>query len=319
MGMAHRVVVIGECLIELAGTAFGSLRQSFGGDTLNTAVYLARLCGAAATVHYATVLGRDPLSDAMLDRWESEGIQTDLTLRDSTRLPGLYQIQVDESGERSFLYWRQDSAARYLLQHGDFSRIRRGIENADLVYVSAISLAILPDEDRQQLIALLGLVAARGTLVAYDTNYRPRLWSSVNAARRCTTALLPAASFVFATDDDEQALWDDADPAATVARYRASYAKTLIIKTGAAGCLYVSGHEVLPVRTGEVPAVLDTTAAGDSFNAGFLAAWLSGADPRAACSVANTLAATVIQHPGAIIPLSAMPTLASLLSARIRA
>ncbi len=139
-----QVVCVGECLIELVGLPFStSIRQTFGGDSLNTAVYLARLAPRLIGVKYLTALGTDALSETMLGNWQAEGIDTSAVLRDPSRLPGLYWIQVDETGERTFLYWRGESAARYLIRHRDFDRVAAVLATSDVVYLSGISLAIL--------------------------------------------------------------------------------------------------------------------------------------------------------------------------------
>ncbi len=115
--MGNRVASIGECMIELRERPDGRLDRSFGGDTLNTAVYLARL---GVAVDYVTALGDDPWSDEMVAAWAREGVGTGLARRVPGRLPGLYIIQTDPSGERSFLYWRDSAAARMLFDppHG---------------------------------------------------------------------------------------------------------------------------------------------------------------------------------------------------------
>src|SRR3546814_636067 len=114
-----RIACIGECMIELSETAEGSsagcMQRTFGGDTLNTAVYLSRCLkqaqdlnptgdGAAAEVHYVTALGDDPFSAEMLAAWRREGLQTGLVCRLPGRLPGLYIIRTDTAGDRTFHY-----------------------------------------------------------------------------------------------------------------------------------------------------------------------------------------------------------------------
>jgi 2-dehydro-3-deoxygluconokinase len=308
-----RVALIGECLIELSGTPFESLRQTFGGDTLNTALYLARLAHHTVEVQYVTAVGVDALSEGMLQRWRAESIDTSLTLRDPARRPGLYLIQVDAGGERTFLYWRSESAAKYLLRHPDYPKVTAELGKADLIYLTGISLAILPDEDRARLLGDLRGLAARGTAVAFDTNYRPALWSSVDSARAASTELFPATRQLFVTYDDEQRLWGDRSPEGTLARLHAAGAAFVVIKLGATGCLYSDGVTVTKIAATPVAAVVDTTAAGDAFNAGFLAAWLEERNPKDCCRAGNALAGTVIQHRGAIIPASATPSLEQLM------
>jgi 2-dehydro-3-deoxygluconokinase len=311
-----RVALIGECLIELNGTPFGALHQTFGGDTLNTALYLARLTRPTLEVRYVTVVGTDALSDGMVQRWQAEGIDTALTLRDPARLPGLYLIQVDAGGERTFLYWRRESAARYLLQHPGYARVATELAAADVIYLSGISLAILPDEDRAKLLDQLQRLAAGGSAIVFDTNYRPALWPSADSARAASSAIFPATRLLFVTYDDEQRLWGDSSPEATLSRLHAAKAALVVIKLGAAGCLYSDGATVVKLAAAPVAMVTDTTAAGDAFNAGFLAAWLKEHSPEDCCRAATALASAVIQHRGAIIPASATPLLAQLLVQR---
>jgi 2-dehydro-3-deoxygluconokinase len=314
-----RVALIGECLIELNGAPFGPLHQTFGGDTLNTAMYLARLTRGTLEVKYVTALGTDNLSDGMVQHWRAEGIDTSLTLRDPARRPGLYWIQVDAHGERTFLYWRGESAARYLLQHSDYDRVAAELAEADLIYLSGISLAILPDEDRSKLLGQMQRLAAAGTLVIFDTNYRAALWASADSARAAASALFPATQLLFVTYDDEQRLWGDSSPEATLTRLHASTAALVVIKLGAAGCLFSNGATVTKIAAAPVAMVTDTTAAGDAFNAGFLAAWLREHTPEDCCRAANALAGAVIQHRGAIIPASSTPTFAQLMADRSHA
>jgi 2-dehydro-3-deoxygluconokinase len=312
-GLVKRVALIGECLIELNGSPPGNLRLSYGGDSLNTALYLARLARNTISVKYVSVMGTDSLTDAIMASWQTEGIDTSLVVRDSTRLPGLYLIQIAECGERSFHYWRAESAARYLLQHPAFDRLAAELAEVDLIYLSGISLAILPAEDRNRMLDLLIRLAGRGVPIALDSNYRASLWVSADSARAALTALMPATRLMFATFEDEKSLWGDETPEVTRVRLHAAKVPIVAIKLGAAGCLYSNGVEVTKVAASPVAAVVDTTAAGGAFNAGFLAGWLADRSPQECCRAGNALAGAVIQHFGAIIPAAATPSLSELL------
>ena len=207
-----RVALFGECMLELRGEAFGAMHQGFGGDTLNTAVYLARCAPAAQLrVSYATALGDDPLSGGMLSRWADEGVDTSLVQRIPGRLPGLYQIDVDARGERSFSYWREHSAAR---AYFDAPRTPLEADLGDLgaFYFSGISLAILPPAGRERLFAQLQRLRDRGVAVIFDNNYRPRLWSGAVEARMAFERAFELASLALVTVDDHQALYGLATP-----------------------------------------------------------------------------------------------------------
>lgn len=305
--MSIKVAVIGECMIELSESKT-DIQRHFGGDTLNTAVYLAR-ANADLAVHYVTALGTDPISDAMLRQWQDEGVCTDLVQRMANKLPGLYLIETDEHGERTFHYWRSDAAARYWLQTPESGHICHQLQHVDYIYLSGISLAILSPADRLTLIEQLGRCRANGVKIAFDNNYRPRLWESREAAQDAYRALLALTDLAFLTLDDEFALWGDHQVAQTLARTQALGVGEIVIKRGAEPCLIAQGAhqcEVLAVSLAKT-SVIDTTAAGDSFSAGYLASRLAGNTAAAAARYAHQLAGTVIQHRGAIIPLFAMP------------
>ncbi len=302
-------------MIELRGQAFGAMQQDFGGDTLNTAIYLARLCRKTdLKVSYATALGTDPFSDYMIAAWQSEGIGASLVSRLPERLPGLYAIQVDPTGERHFFYWRDTSAARHY-----FDAPRTPLEEAantlTALYLSGISLAILSAAGRERLLAVMAQVRACGGRVVFDNNFRPRLWPSLTEARTCYDQVYALSDIALITLDDEMALRDQASADQALTDVLAIGTPEVVVKRGAQPTLVsVAGtlSDAVPVET--VPRVVDTTAAGDSFAGAYLAMRLAGIAPLAAARAANRMAAVVIQYPGAIIPAEAMPTPTALLT-----
>jgi 2-dehydro-3-deoxygluconokinase len=312
VGKRLRVVSFGECMLELQGEAFGTLHQTYGGDTLNTAVYMAR-CGRAQglQVDYATALGDDPLSSGLLLRWEAETLGTALVRRLPGRLPGLYLIEVDARGERRFSYWRDQAAARaYFDTEPGATPLEQQAGELDALYYSGISLAILPEPARQRLLAVAERVRENGGLVAFDNNYRPRLWPDVATARKAFSAAAAAATLALMTLDDEQALWGEPDAAVQLQRTLALPTAEVVVKRGAQPTLVRTADRTLQeVPTVPVPQVVDTTAAGDSFAGAYLAARLGGASAAQAAAAGNRLAARVVQHRGAVLPQEAMADL----------
>lgn len=306
----QKIAILGEGMIELNGKPFGTLRQTWGGDTLNTAIYLARCLDRRFAPCFVSALGEDPLSRALLEHWQTEGIDTRYILRDPVRQPGLYMILLDEQGERSFVYWRQNSAARFICRHPHYPALLDALHTLDLLYLSGISVAILPPADREKLIADLRLLKDSGVKLVFDSNYRPSLWQQPReTVQQSYHALYDLADIALLTFDDERQLWDDASPVETFHRLQEKYAiAEIVVKDGADGAWYAV-PQAAPVRVAAQPVacVVDTTAAGDAFNAGFLAAYLHQLPLMDCCRQGNRLAATVIQHNGAIIPLSAMP------------
>jgi len=304
-----KVALLGECMLELSGSAFGAMHQSYGGDTFNTAVYLGRCGGRALRVFYATAVGDDALSQALLAHWEKDGIALGLVRQIPGRMPGIYQIAVDAQGERSFSFWRNDSAARSYFDTAT-TPLEAQADQWDAFYFSGISLAILPPAARQRVLQFAAGLRQAGKRVVFDNNYRPRLWESVEAARAMFSSAFAVADTVLITADDHQALFGLADLQASVDNAYALAAHEVVVKRGAAPTLVRLGPAPwTEVAAERVATVVDSTAAGDSFAAGYLCQRLAGVPTTQAAAFGNRLAARVIQHRGAIIGVAAMQDL----------
>lgn len=300
----NRVAALGECMIEMFRRPDGSLTMGFGGDTLNTAVYLARL---GTPVDYVTALGDDSISEDMVAAWAAEGVGTGHVLRVPNRLPGLYLIETDASGERRFLYWRDRAPARELFALPQTPELSKALEGYGIVYLSGISIAILGGQGRERLFEVLARVRARGGKVAFDTNWRPRLWPDIETARAAFDRMLRLTDIALPGVTDLRDLYGDTDADAVLARVRDAGVAEIVLKLEQPGCVVIENGEAIEVPALKVATVVDTTAAGDSFSAGYLASRLRGEGPAAAARAAHRLAAAVIQHRGAIIPREAMP------------
>lgn len=289
-----QIVVVGEGMIELTRADGGLWRLGHGGDTLNTAIHLARM---GRDVRYVTALGDDPFSDTLLANWSAEGIATDLILRDPTRMPGLYAITTDAAGERSFAYWRGESAARRTLSLPGADRVTAQAEQADLLLFSLITLAILDVEGREQLFALAERVRARGGRVAFDGNYRPRLFADQQVARDLCARAITVCDIGLPTLEDETMLVGATSAEQVQARWQDGGAGEVVVKLGADGCL-LSGVGMVPPPERLKPR--DTSGAGDAFNAGYLGARLDGASPAEAALAGHRLAGWTVMRAGAI-------------------
>ncbi|KHD24992.1 hypothetical protein NM09_11180 [Vibrio caribbeanicus] len=304
-----KVAIIGECMLELR-KAEGGIEQAFGGDTLNTALYMSRLAkqnGQPMQVSYFTALGTDSLSDEMLAAWEHENIDTSHVCRYSDKLPGLYMIENRPCGERDFHYWRSDAAVREWLNREDIESLYQTLKNYDLIYLSGITLAILTASQCSVFSSLLERLKMSGCLIAFDTNYRPSLWVTKAQAQQRFKHLYRLADIALLTFEDEQLLFGDESSQETLQRLEPFNIDQLVLKSGAKGCLVVANGHQEWVSTLPVSQVVDTTAAGDSFNAGYLYQWLTSRDVNQAARAGHILAGTVIQHKGAVIALNKMP------------
>lgn len=297
------IVSIGEVMIEMARGPDGRFSQACGGDTFNTAVYLAR---RGLPVAYATALGDDLYSDRIVALAGAEGIATDLMVRVPGRLPGLYLIETDAKGERTFHYWRDTAPARELFELPDWGRIAESIIGARVVYFSGITLSIYSNQGLGRFLALLELARKAGAKIVFDGNYRPRAWKGdVQRTRTVFMEALKRVDIALPTYDDEALLWGDPSPDATIERLQAFGIAEIAIKNGPNSALVAAGghREFVPVPDVVVP--VDTTAAGDSFNAGYMAARLADENPGDAAIAGHKLASEVIRHRGAIMPRTA--------------
>jgi 2-dehydro-3-deoxygluconokinase len=298
-----RVICVGEVMVELARGADNRYGLAFGGDTFNTAVYLAR---AGIPAAYASAMGDDPYSGALLSLASAENVNSDLIVRVPGRMPGLYVIETDEKGERKFFYWRETSPARDLFELPDWARIAEALLSARLVYFSGVTLSLYSNTGLGRFLAALELARKQGVAVAFDGNFRPRGWKGDLARTRTVFAeALKRVDIALPTFEDEATLWGDANPEATVARLQAFGIGEIVVKNGSSTALVAdkSGSEHVPVP--EVVEPVDTTAAGDSFNAAYLAARLNGESPVPSVTAAHGLAGQVIRHRGAIMPRAA--------------
>ena len=299
----RRVVSVGEVMIELSRGNDGRYGLAYGGDTFNTAVYLAR---AGVDVAYATALGDDPYSDGVAALAAAEGVGGDLIVRVPGRMPGLYLIETDPGGERRFHYWREHSPARELFELPQWSAVAAGLLNARLIYFSGITLSLYSNNGLGRMLAVVEMARRNGAKVAFDGNFRPRGWKGdVNRTRTVFVEALKRVDIALPTFDDEALLWGDASPEATVERLQAFGIAEIVVKNGPNSALVAGegGREHVPVP--EVVVPIDTTAAGDSFNAAYLAARLAGEPALAAAATAHRLASEVIRHRGAIVPRAA--------------
>jgi len=299
----RRVVCIGEVMVELAHGADGRYGLAYGGDTFNTAVYLAR---AGVPVAYGTALGDDPYSDGVAALAAAEGISTELMLRLPGRMPGLYLIETDNAGERRFHYWRDTSPARELFELPQWTVVADGLLTAGLIYFSGVTLSLYSNTGIGRLLATVEVARKNGTQIAFDGNFRLRGWKGdVNRARTVFLEALKRVDIALPTFEDEALLWGDASPEATVARLQAFGIGEIAVKNGSNSALIAAGGEREQVPVPQVVTPVDTTAAGDSFNAAYLAARLSGEAPALAATSAHRLASEVIRHRGAIVPRAA--------------
>ncbi len=286
-------------MAEIRKGTSGDFKVGFAGDTYNTAVYCARALNQPGSVAYKTTIGRDPLSAGFIDAARSEGIDTNQISTNPERKIGVYAVSTDASGERTFSYWRASSAAREMFtDHED----ARALPNSRIVYLSGITLAILQPDSRQALMNELRVLSESGqSLIAFDSNYRAQLWERTDAAQACVSEMWDIADIALPSIDDEMALFDEPNEDAVISRFLKNKWEACAIKRGARGPVspYLEPCAHPKFKTAEI--VVDTTAAGDSFNGAYLAAKIQGQSEVECMLAGHNLASRVVSASGAIV------------------
>lgn len=299
--MSLSVASVGECMLELSGHG-RAWEMGFAGDTFNTLWAIRALLPHGAVADYVSAFGDDPFSAEQRAFMQKAGIGIGDSPVIAGARPGLYAITL-EGAERSFTYWRNDAAARQLAS--DPGKLAASLSSRSLVYFSGITLAILEPEARQALFAALRKAREDGALIAFDPNYRPRLWPSAETARAAIKVALDVTDIALPTYPDEQMLFGDVSPNEAANRLAAHGVEEIVVKNGSE-----PAWAAWKLEANEIPAIavaaVDTTGAGDSFNGAYLAARMLGDTPFAAAAKAHRVAAAVVQVRGALAPFEVM-------------
>jgi 2-dehydro-3-deoxygluconokinase len=301
-----KIHFLGECMVELRSTQPNTMQQSFAGDVYNSSVYLKR-CFPDIHSGLITSIGEDSLSTKMLGVFSNEKIITDFVFRHPTKVAGMYLIETDEFGERSFIYWRSDAAARKVVEFLDDDVLEK-LAESDMFFVSGISLAVLEPTTRSSFWDKVSFLKNRGVKIVFDPNYRPRLWVNEDEARDQFDQAFALADITLPGVEDLSDLYQIQNSQELVEFCKAKNISEVIVKDGPASVVSYDGQRTTSHQITPVERVVDTTSAGDAFNGAYLGARLSGYDIEKAVRYAALAAGIVIQHRGAIAPKMAFDT-----------
>lgn len=294
-----QIACLGEVMIELRpvdGRKEFSL--GFAGDTFNTAVMLARQGVDAA---YLTRLGSDQYSRQIIETAAKEGLNTQGMTSSGENLPGLYLIQNDEYGERDFFYWRDRSPARQIFESEESSAaLVNQAREAQWLYLSGITAAVMGQHAETKFLNALNAIRSAGVKIAFDPNYRPLLWQSIQEAQRWHSTLLALSDMVLPTFADEQALWGAENPQHVIDRCVEAGSTHVVVKCPDAHAVVWCEGALTELQSNYSGPVIDTTGAGDAFNAGYLAAYLADKSQSDCLLNAHAVASTVLSVHGAL-------------------
>jgi 2-dehydro-3-deoxygluconokinase len=318
------IICAGECMVELrqaplslngeADTGTALYASSFAGDVINFSVYLKRLSGNSSCVYFLSATGNDVPSKEMRAFFSDEDIGSELVAISEEKTVGLYMIHTDALGERTFSYWRSDSAARTMFELADRALLTKIADRADYLYFSGITLAILDPPGREQLFDLVEQCRRKRKTIIFDPNYRADLWQSRDQAATQIERAYQCCNVLLSSSEDEQLLWGVANTESALDRLTRYGIDEIVLTNGPDEILGYDHGRPFRVQPAEADKVVDTTSAGDSFNAGYIAARHAGLASEEAVAKASSLASLVIGFSGAIIPKSSMLKRASQVS-----
>lgn len=292
------IISIGECMIELSTkeslTCAEVLHKYYGGDTVSTAVAAARL---GSKVGYITRLGNDFFKDFLMDSWQAENIDINY-VRLVEGYNGLYFILRQESGEKQFAYYRKKSAASSL-SPDDIPE--NYLERASIVYSTGITQS-LSYSVRDTIKKAFSQAKEKNYLVAYDPNYRSRLWSSAEA-KEALEEIIDYIDIIFLNAyHDAEKLYDISSPDKIIKFFWDRGINTVAVKMGAEGSTIGYNGEINHISACTTN-VVDTTGAGDAYNGAFLHGITQGLTPFESARLACIVSGMQVQGIGSVKPI----------------
>ncbi len=296
-----KILSIGECMAEFSpDEQLGKFNLGFAGDTFNTAWYIANNHADVNSAYFSKV-GDDELSDQMLKFMSDNQVDTRYITTVAGSTIGLYLISL-VNGERTFSYWRNKSAATFLGQNVD--DVGNAMKKQDMIYFSGITLAILDQNSRKNLFSCLKSARRAGKKIAFDPNLRPKLWNDKKEMCDVIMAGANLSDIILPSFEDEATWFSDADPMSTLARYQNVGAETVVVKNAGDPVSFWSQHGTGTYLVESVEKIIDSTAAGDSFNAEILVGLLREIPLADAINNAANLAKKVLMGQGALVKIN---------------
>ena len=299
-----KVLFVGEAMLELVKTSANMLAKSYAGDVYNTSVYMKRAY-PALSASFLSAVGQDLISQEFVQKAKDEKVNTQIIGVSQQHHLGTYMVVNDDTGERSFIYWRSDSAAKSMmstLSSEQKAFIQAEFGQQSVVFFSGITIAILHPSERKQFWDLLDQLQQAGALIVFDPNYRPALWENPSIAKQEIEKAFALSDWLMPGVDDFKSLYGMTTVNECIDFCQQFNFTELVLKQGEKSVHVVNSNGHFEFAIVKSTNVVDTTSAGDAFNGIYLGARLENSSPELATKLANYAASKVIETPGAIMP-----------------
>ena len=285
-----KLLAIGELMIEMSHMDGNIYKRKFAGDTFNFLYYAKKFSPINWDLNYLTALGNDSISKELLDFIKKSGINTDSIIIHKTKTLGLFILSNLENGEKQYLYWRGQSAAKTVFN----SLIN--LSKYDVIYFSGITAAIMENKEN-----LIESIKNADKKLIYDLNHRKQLWSKDEAVS-FSKKILPFCHFIKISDEEFDFLF----PNMNFKDFSSRYPKAEIIYTCGAknSQVWKNSKRVAIVESRKVKKIIDTSGAGDSFLGVYIVDRLKNESEVVSLHKANQLASYVVQEKGSLVDIS---------------
>lgn len=313
--MTPDILVAGETLVDFLPERPGPIsdvagfERRAGGAPANVAVALSRL---ERTPLFWTRVGDDPFGRSLCKTLAEHGLPDRFVERDPNAKTTLAFVTHDETGDRTFSFYR-DGTADTRLEPGRIDDATL----ADLAWVHTGGVTLSSGTAREATLELLERAAGQGLTTSFDPNFRPELWPDAEAFETVVRDALEHVDVLKATREELETLGFEGETLEALARDALAVGPDAVFATrGGEGAIAVADEASPWAGTASHPGydadVADTTGAGDAFVAGVIAAVHDGRGLEATLGFANAVGAAATTAPGAMTALPDHETVRSM-------
>ena len=295
--MKINVCSIGEAMIEISNIKNSLYNQSFAGDTLNFCNYLDK---KKLNAFFLSAIGKSEINQSLLNFVKSKKISTKYIKQINQFEIGLYLIKNKDNGEKQFFYWRDESAAKQYFNNIDFLNLYKELKNFDYIYFSGITLSIIHISKLNNFIKLLKLLKSKKIKIVFDFNIRPSRWNKKNL-NIFLDSVLKFVDICFLSGEDMN-YWKNKNNIKSYEQIVRKYKLKHSIFRKNAKFTYVFLNKTRYVFKNKLlKKVVDTSGAGDGFNAAYLSNFIVNNDPVLALKAGSSLGSKIVMKKGAIV------------------
>lgn len=290
------IAVIGECLIELSANGSladtSTLNKYFGGDTVTTAVAIARLGG---DVTYLTKVGNDGFSEFILSSLQKENIDTSL-IKTNDEQNGMYIVSHTLENKEVLYYKRKTAATKLSIE--DFSE--ENIKRLKMIYSTGV-VQSLSASSRELIRESFKTAKEHDVLTAYDPNYTSCFMNSADT-KELFEEIIDFTDIIFLSLKNDAVRLYEVESVDKIMNYMWDRGVKIVVIKSHIDNGYYTGYngDISFTEFYNTQKAIDTTASGDVFNGGFLYAFINGYSPADAAKFASVVSGLQTQNYGAI-------------------